>query len=210
VAQPAGTKPAASYLDHDLGRFLDLVASRAPAPGGGTVAAIAVSLAAGLVAMAARFSTSQLDSGDQLADDADRLRARAAGLADTDAEAYGAVLEAVASKRENAPAESRERIRAAWLRAAEVPLEIAEIGAEIARLAALLAVEGNPNLRGDAATALLLSEAAVRSAAQLVAINVEAGNVEAGGCDEELVRRAERSADVARDASRRAQGVISA
>jgi len=50
----------------------------------------------------------------------------------------------------------------------------------------------------------------VRSAAQLVAINVEAGNVEAGGCDEELVRRAERSADVARDASRRAQGVISA
>lgn len=203
MAQQDGPKSATSYLDHDLGRFLDQVASRQPAPGGGAVAAVAVSLAAGLVAMAARFSTDQVGASEQLAEHADRLRARAAGLADTDAQAYQAVIEAQASTRDSDPAERQQMTHGAWILAAEVPLEIAEVGAETARLAALLAAEGNRNLRGDAATALLLAEAAARSAANLVAINVEAG-----GCDGELVRRAARSAEVARDATRQARGTF--
>jgi len=178
-----------SYLDHRLGRFLDLVAEREPAPGGGSVAAVTVSLAAGLVSMTARYSADRLPQPDLLIADSERLRRRAAALADADADAYRAVLDAGGLP---------ERIRAALTRASLVPLEVAELGAETARLAARLVDVGNPHLRGDAATALCLAEAAVRSAAQLVAINVRSG-----GCDEELVRRAARSAEVAADARQR-------
>jgi formiminotetrahydrofolate cyclodeaminase len=57
-------------------------------------------------------------------------------------------------------------------RAAEVPLRIAETAADVAELGATLAENGNPNLRGDAAGAALLAEAATRVAANLVEINL--------------------------------------
>ncbi len=186
---------ATSYLDHRLGHFVDLVAAREAAPGGGPVAAVTVSLAAGLVAMAARYSVDELVGAEQMLDDAERLRGRAAGLADTDARAYQAVLAAFASTRDSDPDDRSEQLRVALEGAAQVPLEIAETGAETAQLAALLAVEGNRSVRGDAATALLLAEAAVRSAAHLVTVDVAEG-----GCDQELVRRARASVDVARRA----------
>ena len=75
---------AVLYGDLGLGEFLDLVAKRQPAPGGGAVAAVSVSSAASLVAMAARYSTGCLDGAEELVDEAERLRVRAVGLAETD------------------------------------------------------------------------------------------------------------------------------
>jgi formiminotetrahydrofolate cyclodeaminase len=186
-----------SYLDHTLGDFVDLVAKRQPAPGGGAVAAITVSCAAGLVAMAARYSAESLEDSEELVAEAERLRTRVAGLADEDARAYSGVIAAYDSVRQGDDNGS-ERLRVALTRATEVPLEVAEAGAETARLAALLAVDGKRDVRGDAATALLLAEAATRSAAGLVAINVEAG-----GGDSELVLRAGVCVMTARDAAAR-------
>ncbi len=188
-----------SYLDRGLGEFLDLVASRQPAPGGGAAAAVTVSLAASLVAMAARFSADHLDDSEALVDAAEELRSRAAGLADDDARAYGAVIAAYSSARHGETGVGRARTRAALTRAAEVPLDIAELGAQAARLAALLVMNGKRDIRGDASTALLLAEAATRSAASLVAINVEAG-----GGDAELVRRATVSVVATEQATGRA------
>ncbi len=86
--------------------FLDLLAARVPAPGGGGAAAVTGALAAGLVAMAARFSEAQLPAAADVAQQADRLRARAAGLADQDAAAYGAVLDAYKLPRDTGTAAS--------------------------------------------------------------------------------------------------------
>lgn len=188
-----------SYLDRNLGEFLDMVAQRRTAPGGGVVAALTVSAAAGLVAMTARYSVGRMEGSEELVDDAERLRARAAALADADAHAYGAVIAAYASARDDEQVGS-ERVHAALTRAAQVPLEVAEIGSEIARLAGRLAAEGKRDVRGDAVTAVLLAEAATRSAAHLVAVNVEAG-----GGDAELVRRASGSMAAARDAAARVE-----
>lgn len=185
-----------SYLDHRLGDFLDEVATRRPAPGGGAVAAVTVSAAAGLVAMAARYSVDVLEDAEAMVDDAERLRTRAAGLADADAVAYGAVIAAYASARDVDGPVVREDLRAALTRAAEVPLEVAEIGSETARLAARLAAEGKHDLRGDARTGLLLAEAATRAAVHLVEVNVEAG-----GGDDEVVRRASACVATARNAA---------
>ena len=179
---------ALSYLDLDLGEFLELVARRAPAPGGGSVAAMTVAMAAGLVAMTARFSA-DADGDNRVAEQVDGWRHRAARLAEQDAEVYQQVIDNYSSSGDD-PARRTEQIRHALEAACEVPLEIAGIGADVARQASALAVHGNRTTRGDATTALLLAEAAVRSAARLVAINVEAG-----GCDPDLVRRAQLCVD---------------
>jgi methenyltetrahydrofolate cyclohydrolase len=157
--------------------FLDLLAARVPAPGGGGAAAVTGALAAGLVAMAARFSEAQLPAAADVARQADRLRARAAGLADQDAAAYGAVLDAYQLPRDTGGSQRRQRIEAALRGAAAVPLEIAEIAAQVAELAAGVMDGGNPNLRGDTQAAAHLAEASARSAAALVDINVALGRL---------------------------------
>jgi len=183
------SSPPDSFLDRPVLGFLDQLAARTPAPGGGGAAAVTGAMAAGLVAMAARFSARQLPEAGDLGDQADELRRRAADLADLDAQAYTAVLEAL-----RLPREAGQR-REALLGAALVPLEIAEIGAEVAQLAARVAEAGNPNLRGDAATGAVLAAASARSAACLVDINVDLGEL-----DPELSRRAARAARAAADA----------
>ena len=123
-----------SFLDQPVWQFLDQVAARSPSPGGGGAAAVTAALAAGLVAMAARFSDGQLPDAAELTGRADQLRRRAAGLADEDGRAYQAVLDAYALSREHD--QRRQRVREALQGAAAVPLEITEIAAQVAELAA--------------------------------------------------------------------------
>jgi len=177
--------------------FLELLAARVPAPGGGGAAAVTGALAAGLVAMAARFSEAQLPAAADVARRADQLRDRAAGLADQDAAAYGAVLDAYQLPREGDGSERRERIAAALHGAAAVPLEIAEIAAQVAELAVGVA-GGNPSLRGDTLAAAVLAEASARSAAALVDINVALGRLPG-----DLSERASRAVATAQEAAAR-------
>jgi formiminotetrahydrofolate cyclodeaminase len=186
-----------SSLDQPLGQFLDQIAARTPAPGGGGAAAVTGAVAAGLVAMAARFSTAQVPDAGEIADRADRLRHRAAELVDEDAQAYGRVLDALALPREAAGRD--QQIRAALDRAAAVPEEMTQLGAQVAELAARLAVAGNPNLRGDSITAAVLAEASARSAATLVDINVTLG-----GLDKEVSLHAAHNVAAAHAAAQQA------
>jgi methenyltetrahydrofolate cyclohydrolase len=156
-----------------LDEFLDRVASEESVPAGGSVAAITVAMAAGLVAKAARLSR-EWPRAAEVVTRAEALRALVAPLAEADSEAYTSVLEALRRKEDVADALSA---------AAEVPLAIAEAAAEVAELAALTAIEGNARLRGDALMAAELAEAGVRGAAELVAINL-------GGREDGRVRRA--------------------
>jgi len=193
------------YADQPLGRFLELVASRQPAPGGGSAAAIGVALAAGLVAMAARFSEDQIDEAAVLAERAHGLQRRATALAQADATAYGRVVDARRSG--GVGAGRRQRIRAALSAAADVPCEIARLGATVAELAAQLAERGNPNLRGDAVSGAVLAEAGVRAAAELAGINLTAAAIQDGRALEctGLVQVASHAARRALAASRRDQ-----
>jgi formiminotetrahydrofolate cyclodeaminase len=166
------------YLDLPLNEFLELVASSGPAPGGGSVAAVAVALAAGLAGMAARLSADQLADASELADRADASRRRVAPLAKADSEAYGRVLDAYRLPRQPDSETRMKLLREALSGAADVPLAIAEAGSEVADIAARLVEEGNPNLRGDATAAVFLAEAGVRAATVLVEINLSSANVE--------------------------------
>ena len=169
------------------------------------MAAVAVALAAGLSGMAARLSTGQLADAPELAERADASRRRVAPLATADAESYGRVLDAYRLPRKPDPETRRERIRDALSGAADVPLAVAEVGSEVAGIAARLVEEGNPNLEGDAMTAVLLADSGVRAAATLVEINLSSANLEDGrlGRANELVDKTAATVQQATEVHRR-------
>jgi methenyltetrahydrofolate cyclohydrolase len=171
---------ASFSLEEPVERFLDRIASAEPAPAGGSVAAVAVAMAAGLVAMAARLAH-EWPKAPEVVERAEALRSRMATLALADEDAYAKVIEALRLPTDS-PSRDAE-VEAALSGAAEVPLAVAEAAAEVAVLAALVAQDGNDRLRGDALVAAELAEAGARGAAELVAINL-------AGRDDPRVERA--------------------
>ena len=172
---------ASFSLQEPLERFLDRIASAEPEPASGSVAAVAVAMAAGLVAMAARLAH-EWPKASEVVEQAEALRSRMATLAPADADAYAKVTEAMRLPRDS-PSRAAE-LEEALSGAADVPLAVAEAAAEVAVLAKLVAEEGNDRLRGDALLAAELAGAGARGAAQLVAINL-------AGRDDPRVRRAQ-------------------
>jgi methenyltetrahydrofolate cyclohydrolase len=186
------------FLAQPLGLLLEDVASERPAPGGGSVAALAVALAAALTAMSARLSVGHWEGAAAVVEQAGALRAQAAPLAPADARAYEEVLAALRLPKHLEPAVREAALNDALGRAADPPLEIARVGAEIAVLAADAAEHGNPNLRGDATAGALLAAAAVRAAANLVEINL------ASTPADERIQTAQKHVLAAADAADRA------
>ena len=173
-ATPAGRigkNRGVAYTDMPFEELLDTVAAETPAPGGGSVAAFVTEMAASLAAMAARFAH-DWDGAAGAVVQAETLRHRAAPLAAEDAVAYENVLTAMRMPKDLESEVRNTLIGETLSRAANIPLLIAETAADVAELASEIAVQGNPNLRGDAAAASLLAASAVRVAANLVEINL--------------------------------------
>ena len=188
-----------AYTDLPFEELLDMIAAETPAPGGGSTAAFVTEMAASLAAMAARFAHHWEGAAGAVAQ-AETLRHRAAPLAIEDAVAYENVLTAMRMPRD-LEAEVRDTLIGETLsRAADAPLQIAETAADVADLAAEIAVCGNQNVRGDAAAAAILASSAARVAANLVEINL--ATVEG----EERVERARALARSAEKAAQRAVG----
>jgi formiminotetrahydrofolate cyclodeaminase len=148
---------AGRLASSSVAELLAEVAAPKPAPGGGSSAAVAVALAAALVEMC----------GDERAA---ALRERALELAEADLGSYAPVLAAQRLPADDP--ERPERLRAARSEASTVPMEIAELGCEVAELAAGAARGGRRSLEGDATAGALLAEAATRAAVRLVELNL--------------------------------------
>jgi methenyltetrahydrofolate cyclohydrolase len=188
-----------ALVDRTVAEVLDLLAAREPAPGGGSAAALAGAMAAALSEMALSFALGSSAAGGadpaggpdraggadraggpdraggaavlvELRDRARELRARLLTLADDDTRSYRPVLDALALPR--ADPSRPARLQAALATAAEVPLAIATAAAEVGDLAAAAAQAGNAHLLGDATAGVVLAEAAARSAARLVELNL--------------------------------------
>jgi formiminotetrahydrofolate cyclodeaminase len=161
---------AQDYLRLSLEDFLDEVASGDVMPGAGFVAAFTLAMAAGLVAMTARVSR-QWPEGRALAAQAEALRSRVTPLAARNADAYAQALTTL--RGEDGGEGSRDdAIAVALERSAGIPLEICEVAADVAALAAAAAERGDPSVRADAVAAALLAHASARAAATLVAVNL--------------------------------------
>jgi glutamate formiminotransferase / formiminotetrahydrofolate cyclodeaminase len=163
-----------------LSGFVAAVAAATPAPGGGSVAAQAGSLAAALAQMVAgltigkkKYAAVEAEMKDA-ALKASALVTKLGELVERDARSYGAVMDAY--KLPNEPeAAGKARTKAiddALVGAADVPLETARACAEVAELCALVAEKGNTNAVSDGGVGALLAEAACKGAVYNVRINV--------------------------------------
>ena len=193
----SGSSGSSSFLEQTIEEFLDDLSAREPIPGGGSVAAVVIGMAAGLAAMAARFSDGQLPDALRIAKTADVLRTQVVSFAQEDAVAYQQVLASYEAPTNGDPATRREAIRSALSGAADVPLKITDAGAKVAQLAEEVARRGNGNLRGDAVTGALLAHAGAHACALLVRINLR-------GMEDERIPQAQMLADIAANAARRA------
>jgi glutamate formiminotransferase/formiminotetrahydrofolate cyclodeaminase len=182
--------------DGAIRSFLSAVGSSAPTPGGGSVAALAGALAGALVQMVTgltvgkkKFATVELEMKD-IAARAAQLVSDLSSLVERDATAYEAV--ASAYKRPQGTSEERTTrataVHNALLGAAAVPLETARACAEVAELCLAVAERGNTNAITDAGVAAALAEAACRSAAYNVRVNIASLEKRADG--EQLTKEA--------------------
>ncbi|MEP6833594.1 MAG: glutamate formimidoyltransferase [Gemmatimonas sp.] len=163
-----------------LDAFVSRVASPAPTPGGGSVAAHAASLGAALTQMVAgltigkkKYASAEAEM-KSLAQKATALRQQLSGLVERDAQAYDQVRAAymLPSEPEAAAATRADAIHAALMFAAQVPLETAQAAAAVGEIASAVAERGNANAVSDGCVAALLAEAACKGAAWNVRINV--------------------------------------
>lgn len=186
------------YLSLRLDDFLDRLAAGGRAPGGGSAAALAVAFAAGLVAMVARCSRETWDDAAGVSAQALTIKDRAAHLARADADAWE---EATAALHEAGSVEPDGRrdfaLEQKLGRAAAVPLEIAELGADAASLAALVGEYCDGSFRADAAAAAALASGGASAAAHLVEVNL---GVREG---DERLARARASEQAAAEAAQR-------
>ncbi len=165
--------------DDTIGDFLDQLAARVPAPGGGASAALSAAQAAALLAMVARYTT-----GDKYAEHAETVRSvlaeseavrdRAARLAEDDAAAFAVVSDAYRLPKA-APEEKAARtaaIQRALHGAAQPPASTITAAGHLVELAETLLPISNRNVITDVAVAAELARAAAASARLNVEINV--------------------------------------
>jgi methenyltetrahydrofolate cyclohydrolase len=158
-----------------LPALLEELAAPREVPGAGSALAAALATAAAVVQMAARLSPDSWADAAGVAAQAEALRERALQLVDEDAEAYRLALEARAAADETARPEQRDwalgQITAA---AAEPPLALARLAADLAELCAAAGARVEPRVHADVAAAAALAAAVARGARELVATNLTA------------------------------------
>jgi glutamate formiminotransferase/formiminotetrahydrofolate cyclodeaminase len=164
-----------------VGDFLDRVSENTPTPGGGSVAALAGALAAALVQMVAGLTIGKKkyaaaeDEMKGIRAQARAMQERLSALVRRDSEAFEAVLAATRLPKAT-PEEAKSRdeaiLKATW-GAARVPLETAQLAAEVGVLAVRAVEIGNPNAATDAGSAAWMARAAGESALLNVQVNLQ-------------------------------------
>ncbi|MCC7195278.1 MAG: glutamate formimidoyltransferase [Gemmatimonadaceae bacterium] len=163
-----------------LDEFVASVASSAPVPGGGSVAAHVGVLGAALAQMVAGLTAGRKkyaavdEEMRAIGAEAEALGRKLSALVQADADSYAGVSAAYRLPKAS-PDEVALRdkaIQAALIKAAETPLETVRACAEVAELAAACATKGNVNAVSDAGVAALFADAGCRGAAYNVRINV--------------------------------------
>jgi len=155
--------------------LLEELAAPREVPGAGSALAAALAAAAAVVQMAARLSPESWADAAGVAAQAEALRERAVQLVDEDADAYRRALEARATADDKARPEQRDwalgQVTAA---AAEPPLALARLAADLADLCAAAGARVEPRVHADVAAAAALAAAVARGARELVATNLTA------------------------------------
>jgi formiminotetrahydrofolate cyclodeaminase len=186
--------------DDTIAGFLEQLAARVPAPGGGATAALHAAQAAALLAMVARYSDgARYDAGlmGRVVAEADELRAAAVELAAADAAAFGAVGAAYQLPRSDAG--RPEAIASALAGAARPPADVVRLALRLIPLAEELLTGGNRSVITDVGAAAEATRAAAVTSRLNIEVNLRGINdavlreelAETGRACDAIVERAE-------------------
>jgi len=160
--------------------FLAGLAGKSSTPGGGSAAAMIGAMAAALVSMVANLTIGKKgyeaitkDMEDLLVR-SEQAREELEILIQSDVEVFDRVMAAYAMPRETErqKTERIETIQSALKQATEVPLACATLSRKVIELSKEAAEKGNRNVISDAGVAVEAANAALRSAALNVLINL--------------------------------------
>ncbi|MBU1355074.1 MAG: glutamate formimidoyltransferase [Candidatus Edwardsbacteria bacterium] len=160
--------------------FVDEVSSESPAPGGGSVAALAGSLCAALSAMVANLTVGKQgydkvwEEMSVLAERGQEIKDKLSKAVDEDTNAFNHLMEAMRLPK-GTPEQKTARETAmeqGYKKAAAVPLETAKTCLKAMELSLGAAEKGNANSASDAGVAALMARAGVEGAVLNVLINL--------------------------------------
>ncbi len=169
-----------SLVNRNLNAFLEELASNSPAPGGGSVAALAGALGSALTSMVCRLTVGKKKYAEaeeemkSVLAMSEKLRTTFTRLIDTDTDAFNKVMEAYSLPKES---DDRKALRNAAIQeatkeAALVPLECMKHCIDALALARAVAQKGNLNSVSDAGVSALMIGAGIEAAALNVKINL--------------------------------------
>jgi glutamate formiminotransferase/formiminotetrahydrofolate cyclodeaminase len=161
--------------------FADLLSIDTPAPGGGSVSALAGALAAGLASMVAHLTAGKKSYEDVrermlvLPEEAQKLKDKLLLAIDEDTRAFNAVMDAyrLPKKSEDQQKVRKKAIEEAMKHACRIPLNVMELSYQALRLCRETEEKGNKNSQSDAAVGVLMAQAAMQGAALNVRINLK-------------------------------------
>jgi formiminotetrahydrofolate cyclodeaminase len=144
-------------MEMTVKEFLSLLSSDAPAPGGGSAAALNGALAAALLTMVCRLSIGrkELDEYEDellsVLEQAEKIRNELSELVDRDTEAFNQVMDAYKMPKitDQEKAARDTAIQDAFRTAIEVPLEVARQCCLILRLTVSISQKSNSNTASD-------------------------------------------------------------
>lgn len=166
--------------DKSIQIFLDELASKASTPGGGSAAAIIGAMGAALISMVANFTVGKkgyeevdAEARDILAR-SEKMRAQLTDMIKADVDVFNRVMGAYGLPKETEEDKTKRsaEIQAALMEATDVPLACARVAADVIKLCKPIAEKGNKNVISDAGVAVLAGQAALKSAALNVYINI--------------------------------------
>ena len=160
--------------------FVEELSTNSPAPGGGSVSALAGSLGAALSSMVAALTHEKKEMLDikpemnEIGVEAQELKDRLAFLVDEDTEAFNQVMEAnrLPANDEKEKKVKEKAVDTANKYAIDIPMETAEKCFRVIELTNTLVEKGNPNSVSDAGVAAEIALAGVRGGGMNVLINL--------------------------------------
>jgi len=167
-----------------LKKYLDDLASRKPAPGGGSAAALTAATGVSLISMVANFTVGKdkykdfEDEARQVLSSSEALGEELIKLVDEDVRGYGELSRAYKLPKESCE-DKRKRAQAiqeGLREALASPLGVCRCSHEAIKLCLPLAQKGNSNLITDVAIAAMFLECAFQSALLNVEINLKSIN----------------------------------
>ena len=162
------------YIDGSIRGYLDDLAARKPAPGGGSAAALGAAVGVSLMSMVANYTIGNSKYKDNekavagILLKAEKARIELQDLIDEDVRAYEKLSKGIKEQGKNSA-----KLDEIYKEAAQPPLKVCETACQSLKLCKDLARYGNKNLVTDTAIAAILLEGAFFSAKFNVYINLK-------------------------------------